>query len=73
MKVKTSVTLPEDLLVDIDQVDSNRSSFIERASRAYLAQMEKARRDERDLAIINANAEWLNREAEDVLEYQGLP
>jgi hypothetical protein len=35
--------------------------------------MEKARRDERDLAIINANAEWLNREAEDVLEYQGLP
>lgn len=73
MKVKTSVTLPEDLLADIDQADSNRSSFIERASRAYLSQMEKTRRDEKDLALINANAERLNREAEDVLEYQGLP
>jgi len=27
----------------------------------------------RDLAIINANAEQLNQEAWDVLDYQGLP
>ena len=27
----------------------------------------------RDLAIINANADQLNKEAWDVLEYQGLP
>jgi hypothetical protein len=32
--------------------------------------LEKARRDEEDLALINANAERLNEEAEDVLDYQ---
>ena len=41
--------------------------------KADLAQLEKARLEERDLELINANAEWLNREAEDVLEYQSLP
>ena len=73
MRVKTSVTLPADLLESIDEVDPNRSAFIERAAKAYLARLERARRDQRDLAIINANAERLNREAEDVLGYQSLP
>ena len=73
VRVKTSVTLPAELLESIDQVDPNRSAFIERASKAYLARLEKARRDQKDLAIINANAESLNREAEDVLGYQSLP
>ena len=73
MRVKTSVTLPPDLLESIDEVDPNRSAFIERASKAYLARLERARRDQKDLAIINANAERLNQEAEDVLGYQSLP
>ncbi|MDP2995932.1 MAG: type II toxin-antitoxin system CcdA family antitoxin [Bryobacterales bacterium] len=73
MRVKTSVTLPADLLESIDEVDPNRSAFIERAAKAYLARLERARRDQRDLAIINANAERLNQEAEDVLGYQSLP
>ena len=73
VRVKTSVTLPADLLESIDEVDPNRSAFIERASKAYLARIEKARREQRDLAIINANAERLNQEAEDVLGYQSLP
>jgi metal-responsive CopG/Arc/MetJ family transcriptional regulator len=73
VKIKTSITLPEELLADIDRVDSNRSAFIERACRANLAQAEKAQREEKDLAQINANAARLNREAEDVLDYQGLP
>lgn len=73
VRVKTSVTLPAELLESIDQVDPNRSAFIERASKAYLARLEKTRRDQRDLAIINANAERLNQEAEDVLDYQGFP
>ena len=38
--------------------------------RAGLTQLEKARRDEKDLELINANAERLNEEAEDVLGYQ---
>ncbi len=73
MRVKTSITLPEDLLETIDKTDPNRSAFIERASRAYLARLEKAKREAKDIQIINANADRLNEEAMDVLEYQGLP
>jgi metal-responsive CopG/Arc/MetJ family transcriptional regulator len=70
MRVKTSVTLPGDLLAKIDRVDSNRSAFVERAARAYLAALERARRNQRDLRILNANADRLNAEAADVLSYQ---
>ena len=73
MRIKTSITLPEDLLKCIDRADSNRSALIERATRAYLARLEKARSEAKDAEIINANARRLNREAMDVLEYQGLP
>jgi len=73
VKGKTSITLPEELLERIDQVDTNRSAFLERAALAYLAQLEKARREASDLRIINENAERLNREAMEVLDYQGLP
>ena len=73
MRVKTSITLPEDLLKSIDLIDVNRSAFIERASRAYLARLQKAKREARDIQIINAHADRLNEEAMDVLAYQGLP
>lgn len=73
MRVKTSITLPEDLLTSIDRADQNRSAFIERASRAYLARLEKAKLEARDIEIINAHADRLNEEAMDVLDYQGLP
>lgn len=72
VKVKTSITLPLDLLEAIDHADSNRSSFLEKAAREYLASTAKARRDARDAAILNARAESLNREALEVLEYQDL-
>jgi metal-responsive CopG/Arc/MetJ family transcriptional regulator len=70
MRVKTSVTLPEDLLSRIDDVGTNRSAFLEKASRAYLASLERARRNARDLEILNANADRLNAEAVDALKYQ---
>jgi metal-responsive CopG/Arc/MetJ family transcriptional regulator len=73
VRLKTSITLPEELLKSIDQADQNRSAFIERASRAYLARLERAKREARDIEIINAHADRLNEEAMDVLEYQGLP
>jgi len=72
VKVKTSITLPEDLLRAIDQTDPNRSSFIEKAARQYLATLTKSRREAQDAEILNAHAEALNREALDVLEYQDL-
>ena len=73
MRVKTSITLPDELLKRIDRADVNRSAFIERASRAYLARLAKREREANDLSIIEANADRLNAEALDVLDYQGLP
>lgn len=70
MRVKTSVTLPKDLLARIDRVESNRSAFVEKASRVYLASLERAKRNARDLQILNANADRLNAEAMDALQYQ---
>jgi hypothetical protein len=61
------------LLATIDQVDTNRSAFVERAARAYLARMERSKRQARDIEIINRNAERLNAEARDVLGYQRIP
>ena len=73
MRVKTSVTLPEELLSRLDQVDKNRSMLLERAALAYLAHLERRMRDQKDIEIIDRNAERLNHEALDTLEYQQLP
>jgi metal-responsive CopG/Arc/MetJ family transcriptional regulator len=76
MKMKTSVTLSEDVLKLIDKNargEKNRSAFIEAAVRAYLNAMGRRRRDQEDLATINRLAEKLNAEAGDVLGYQVEP
>lgn len=73
MRVKTSITLPEELLGRLDRVDKNRSAVIEKAALAYLAKLDREARDRSDVEIINRNAARLNREAMDVLEYQKLP
>jgi metal-responsive CopG/Arc/MetJ family transcriptional regulator len=77
MKVKTSITLSEELLKAADkrakQQRRTRSDFIEAAVRAFIRQLIRDERNARDLEIINENADFLNREANDVLEYQVLP
>ncbi len=76
MKIKTSITLSEDLLETVDRLAldyKNRSEFIEFALRKMIAQMNREQQDERDVAIINQHLEELNAEAEDVLEYQVIP
>jgi metal-responsive CopG/Arc/MetJ family transcriptional regulator len=73
MKVKTSITLSEDLLEAIDQRSTpfkNRSDFIEAAIRAFISQMIRDEQNAKDLAIINRQADRLNQEAADVLAYQ---
>ena len=55
----------------IDRVDSNRSRFLEKAARYYLSEARKASREKKDAAIFDAHAVRLNKEASDVLEYQG--
>ena len=76
MKIKTSITLSEDLLEAIDQLSTqfkNRSEFIESALRAYMAKMIRDEQNAKDLAIINERVERLNKEAADVLNYQVIP
>lgn len=76
MKVKTSITLSEDLLEAIDQRSGrfkNRSDFIEAAVRAYITQIIRNEQNAKDLAILNSRADRLNEEAADVLTYQVIP
>lgn len=73
MKIKTSVTLSETLLDQIDRhagKRANRSEFIETAVRSYLLALVRKQENLRDLRIINRRAARLNREAKDVLGYQ---
>ena len=73
MKVKTSVTLSEELIRQIDALSSQyrtRSALIEQAVRDFLAAQVKRTRDAQNLEILNRRAEALNAEAEDVLSYQ---
>lgn len=73
MKSKTSITLSQDLLADLDRVigaSGNRSRIIEAAVREYITRLIREARDCRDLQIMNDNATALNKEARDVLTYQ---
>ena len=73
MKVKISITIDEDVLRAIDEASTHglvRSRIIEDAARDYLARPTRGGREARDLRILNAAADALNREMEDVLGYQ---
>ena len=73
MKVKTSITLSEEVLKAIDRHNSefkSRSEFLEAAARIFLMRLARTKAERRDLEIINRRADELNAEAEDVLSYQ---
>jgi metal-responsive CopG/Arc/MetJ family transcriptional regulator len=73
MKVKTSITLSEDIISTIDQLakdGESRSEAIERLLRERIAEQARQQRERRDLELINKNADELNEEAQDVLKYQ---
>jgi metal-responsive CopG/Arc/MetJ family transcriptional regulator len=55
------------------QQKKTRSDFIEGALRAFIQQLIREEQNARDLEIINRNADALNKEAAEVLEYQVLP
>ena len=74
MKLKTSITLSEDILKTVRRAGrkgESRSETIERLLREGLAARARQTLDLRDLALINQHADALNAEAEDVLAYQG--
>ena len=73
MKVKTSITLSDSVLTAIDRKMGDfksRSDFLEFAAKSYLAQLARTEKDNRDLEIINRRADAINREAEDILDFQ---
>lgn len=72
MKVKTSVSLSQELLARIDQLpgDNNRSLFLETAAWAYLEQLRREAQAARDLEILNRRADYLNAEVADALLHQ---
>ena len=73
MKVKTSVTLEQNVARALDRIvgrGGSRSAVIEQAVREFLERRLRVSRDAKDLAVLNRNADRLNREATDVLGYQ---
>jgi len=73
MKEKTSITLSKDVLVRIDKLagsKQSRSAFIERVLRTYLIRRARTAAEARDLQLINAAADRLNSELDDVMDYQ---
>ena len=72
MKVKTSVTLSEELLnaIEHEAGAASRSALIEQATWEYLRSRRRAARDKREIARINAAAAELNAEALDAIGYQ---
>jgi metal-responsive CopG/Arc/MetJ family transcriptional regulator len=72
MKVKTSVTLSDHLLREVDELarSSSRSEVIEHAVRDFLAACRRALRDARDLETMNRLADAYNVETADLLTYQ---
>ena len=74
MKQKTSVTLSEDLLAGVKRAarrGESRSETVERLLRERLNEVAQRERHAREVAQINRHADALNREAADVLAYQG--
>jgi metal-responsive CopG/Arc/MetJ family transcriptional regulator len=73
MKKTISITLSTDLLSEIDRLigpNGSRSAFIEKVLKDHFQKLERQAIQQRDMELINANADYLNREAEDVLRYQ---
>ncbi len=73
MKIKTSITLSEEILKAIDLYIGeyrSRSEFLEVAVRQFIGQLAREKVERRDLEVINHHADLLNAEAEDVLTYQ---
>ena len=69
--MSVQVNLPDDLAEQIDHVATDRTAFVTEAVRRLLRESPESPRDD-EVAAINEVADELNREAEDVLEYQVL-
>ena len=67
--MSVQVSLPDDLAKQIDHVSHDRTAFVAEAVRRLLRESPQTPPQD-EVARINEVADELNREAEDVLEYQ---
>lgn len=72
MRVKTSITLDDQVLRAVDRVagKSSRSRVIEEALVRYLKERTRRARDARDRDLIDRHAKRLNAEMADILQFQ---
>lgn len=73
MKRKTSITLSDEVLEELDRVAADggsRSAFIERVLRSHFRRLERLEQEARDLELIDAAADDLNAEMAEVLALQ---
>ena len=73
MKIKTSITISDSLIKQIDNYlgsSGSRSALIEQALREFLSTKAQQVREAKDLEILNNRAKALDEEANDVLTYQ---
>jgi metal-responsive CopG/Arc/MetJ family transcriptional regulator len=73
MKVRTTITLPQELLFSVDAFSGKkhkRSEVVEKALREYISKETRKELNQRDIDIINANAELINKQVEETLEFQ---
>ncbi len=73
MKLKTSLTLSEDLVTKLDRMAGpkvSRSAFIEKVLRDFVEGRTQALREAREVAAINRHAAKLNAEMKDALSFQ---
>ena len=70
--MSVQVSLPDELAEQIDHVATDRSAFVAEAVRRLLRESSESSTPD-EVARINEVADELNREAEDVLEYQVFP
>jgi metal-responsive CopG/Arc/MetJ family transcriptional regulator len=73
MRVRTSVTLPKELLLKVDALAGKkhkRSEIVESALRDYVARENRKELNLRDIEIINQNADLINKQVEETLEFQ---
>ena len=79
-KIKTSVSLDPTVLRALDELSTlpdyqgmSRSAVIEEVVRRQVALETKARRDQRDLKILNEQADTMESEVNETLDYQVEP
>ena len=74
-KTKTSVSLSPSLLAEFAPYtrNENTAQLVEKALGYYLAELKRQARGQRDIEIINAQAQRFNREAEENLDFQDMP